>query len=809
MVDSGQWQDILNNVRRLLPIQNPLQTFLHNNMLMAFEEEPFWDGVQKAAHLYGARTTRPLAFYFNEYKRGRIQDWDLKLTLTHHLGRPPTESELAQLFEKPPILLPQGPKPPQLLSQSMVGWTAHFLEHVLDQGLAITKNPFAKRNLLDQVRIWLKSSLMYEFEWQKKLAFRIDECQASPGEFIRKTLGELPEDGREPLVLELLFTLKGWAGMVQKNEKEPDRMPFFQSHICLEEMIALLLLLADIHTDQTIPFLPKARVPIHRALIIWQEAYEEALYQDVFHSLPKLHGPLVPKLPSFQLFCCMDDRMESFRRHLEDQDPSCETLGILGHFNLDMQFVSPGHPRPSQQCPPVVQPRKTLIEERVQDTPGNSEEEKRSSLIQYLKSRHFYTSRTLLGGFIACLTIGSFAFLYSLLKIVLPKKTILLRGWFRSFIEPKSRTRIPLTPEHHSHYGPCGYDLMEQAQMVKAFLLPTGVSWDFPPVVILLAHTSTSANNPYQQAYGCGACSGNSGGVNARVFAKMINNPGVRAILEKEDLKIPPTTLFVPGLYDTALDEIEFLDLKELEWSREQKNILTHIKKVTSKALMLNAQERTRVFANTSQPKTPEEAITHVQERALSLAEPRPEYGHSRVFLAIFGPRALTAGLNLDRRSFLVSYDGRQDLAGEHIKNLLHSAMSVVGNIVLDYFFPSMDPQKFGAGSKLPLNISGLLGVISGSGGDLRVGLAAQMVEIHEPIRPLVLVAGEKKHIEQAINTHSRLKRMVQNDWIRIGVIGQEWISLWKKGQIWEDVPRDTPRFDPRFHTYFPGWEAL
>ena len=97
--------------------------------------------------------------------------------------------------------------------------------------------------------------------------------------------------------------------------------------------------------------------------------------------------------------------------------------------------------------------------------------------------------------------------------------------------------------------------------------------------------------------------------------------------------------------------------------------------------------------------------------------------------------------------------------------------MPVVANITLDYLFSSLDNRAFGAGTKLPINISGLLGVVTGSRGDLRIGLSQQMIEVHEPSRAIVLVESTQAAIEAAVFSHPRLRLLVENAWIRLAAI--------------------------------------
>ena len=91
---------------------------------------------------------------------------------------------------------------------------------------------------------------------------------------------------------------------------------------------------------------------------------------------------------------------------------------------------------------------------------------------------------------------------------------------------------------------------------------------------------------------------------------------------------------------------------------------------------------------------------------------------------------ARESGADIDRAAF------DRDVA-QYLESVLGPALIVCSGINLEYLFCAVDPSGYGCGTKLPHNITSLLGVMDGHASDLRTGLPWQMVEIHEPVRQL------------------------------------------------------------------------
>lgn len=477
--------------------------------------------------------------------------------------------------------------------------------------------------------------------------------------------------------------------------------------------------------------------------------------------------------PAFQICFCIDDREESFRRHLEEVAPDCETFGYAGFYGVAMYYRGAAEAHYLPLCPVIIKPEH-YVREEVPYTFG-AVHRRRSETRRALGTashRWHVESRTFLGGILTAL-FGALASVPMVARILFPRLTARIRERFGSFIQPPPITQLKLERQD-AKPGPeesqIGFTVAEMATIVERGLRDMGLTSNFARLVIITGHGSSSVNNPHESAYNCGACAGGRGGPNARAFAQMANDPRIRHALAEQGLPIPWTTVFIGAYHDTCNDRMTYFDLDRLPSSHW--NEFEHVKDCIDETRERNAHERCRRFVSAGLTLTPEQALWHVESRAENLSEARPEYNHATNAVTIVGRRWRTRGLFLDRRAFLASYDPESD--DEHytlLTRVLQAVIPVCAGISLEYYFSCVDPEGWGCGSKLPHNLASLLGVMSGAASDLRPGLSQQMIEIHEPMRQVFVIETVPAAMLRIMESDAGIRNLVSNEWVHLAVL--------------------------------------
>ena len=635
---------------------------------------------------------------------------------------------------------------------------------------------------------------------------------------------------REPFLRGEALALRGFAGMVRQLELRPDRVPATAVPARLEDFLAVRLLLlraALAHAGSRLGFdgsLPELRAWLQREATasappstderawplfhlaqlaglspqlvrglgpdavgaleaelteldgtarrrLLHRAYERHLRHRFFDALTQ-HPPAPPlAAPAYQAAFCLDDREESMRRHLEEVDPEAETFGVAGFFGVAMYYRAATDARARPLCPVAIRPRHFVAEVADEERAGaRGRLARRWARLGALVDKNVHLgSRRARSGAVLFATVGVLWVVPLVVGVVFPW---VRRGLAR--MGPGRRRAGRLAIEHAPGVTPplgdrAGFTVEEMADVVLSQLAPIGMRRRFAPLVLLFGHGSTSLNNPHASAYDCGACGGGHGGPNARAFAQMANDPRVRERLAQLGLAIPAGTWFVGGERNTSSNEISLYDEDLVPGGL--RDVLARAKQALDDARRRDAHERARRFESAALWLPPDAALIHVEARSDDLAQPRPELGHATNAVCLIGRRERTRGLFLDRRAFLVSYDPSDDPSAALLEGLLAAVVPVIAGISLEYLFSHVDRSGYGAGTKLPHNISALVGVMDGAQSDLRTGLPWQMVEVHEPVRVALVVEAEVSALRRVLARSDALRRLVDHEWLYLAAL--------------------------------------
>jgi uncharacterized protein len=782
---------IIEKLQHYLPSQGPLRDFIHHNTLHAFQDHEFHEGIQKCSFIFGTKVYLNLSEYQKMYTEGQISDF----ALNKSIAKFSKDSKLT----KQDLLDAQNNKTFTKRIGSLRGlWKEHFhididhrvqsllfryLSSYLDQGISNWTPPTKEVGFLNSLRDLDNNPFTTLFFCVNGRARQLlQDKETTLEDLLRIVVGD--EKLFENYLFDQQFSHPGWSGLVSYIEHQPESL-LRPRKISLKEVIHFELLLEIDYLDHVLgntwtplsslhptakDLLAPLKSNIHNVhLQIWQEALENTFYDSTLcavHSAAqtnKLSLNSEETRPLFQALFCIDDREFSLRTYIELAEPNAVTYGTPGFFGVEFYFKPDKSKHLTKLCPAPLFPKHIIRET--------------GSRHQFTKDLHFHPeTHSFLGGWISTYTFGFWSAIQLFFNIFRPS---LNSATSTSLRHTDTVSDLSIVNDHihnHDHDLQVGYTLDEMTDRAYNTLMSIGLTHNFAEIVYLIGHGSSSVNNPHYAAYDCGACSGRPGSVNARVFAYIANHEEVRKKLKERGIDIPRDTIFVGAIHDTTRDEVEFYD--ETRFSIEKHPVHLKGKKVFLTALANNAKERLRRFENSDIHADAKTANENVIQRSVSLFEPRPELNHATNSLCIVGRRYLTKNVFLDRRAFLNSYNPTIDPQGEILTRILNAAVPVCGGINLEYFFSRVDNLKLGAGTKLPHNVVGLIAVANGADGDLRPGLPSQMIEVHDPLRLLILVEHSPEVALLAVQRNPATYEWVKNEWVKYACINPKDSSI-------------------------------
>ena len=541
----------------------------------------------------------------------------------------------------------------------------------------------------------------------------------------------------------------------------------------------------------------------------WQLAFELGYQRDLARRLRAI-GPRPVAGPrqvaDVQAVFCIDVRSERLRRAIESVRPSIQTAGFAGFFGLPLAYTPLATEATRPQLPGLLAPS-LQAGERVARTeadfagPGDALQ----TLVCRLRRERFAradrweaASRWPGAAFASVEAVGA-GCLGALARWVRP-----------SLARRRSLDDAGLPVRYRPVCRPLltSDDLRQKIDLAARTLRSMGLDRHPGRLVLLVGHGSQSANNAQAAALDCGACGGQTGEVNARVLARLLNEVPVQAGLRARGVALPDDVAFVAALHNTTTDEIEGFDLDLLSPAARAR--WDDLQEVFEQAG--DQVRRERAGALGLDPRLPFPALlARCRRRANDGAQTRPEWGLAGNAAFLIAPRHRTLGAVLDGRTFLHDYDASADPDGSALELLMTAPMLVTHWINWQYHASSCDPVHLGSGNKLLHNVvGGHIGVFEGNGGDLRIGLARQSLNDgdrwhHEPLRLTVVIDAPAASIERVIAKHSIVRHLVENGWLHLWRLGDDGdVSAYRRGN-WE-TPRLTAYDHARWAaTYNPA----
>ena len=799
--DAARRERIRSTITRAansLPQMSPLEGFVAMNPLADLESLPIEMASGATAAERGVLTEWPEEHYRALFDDGRITDDDLRSAVIDHLrtsvdADPPADTKVDQMqteLRTADAATPIGIEP-VLLSE----W---------HDAVAHT----ARANTVDEISSWWCAAFLGDHpawampgrqhglgsSW-RALATHDARLSRLTGTAFADVLGALPERD-DDAVMQLLVALEvdrpdheaylrrhlsrrhGWAGalIARSGSGGEDVVGYLVIRLAIEAA-----LFAN-STDRAVAQRAATASTRQRALApdtneswrltIWRQAHERGYRDRLLSSLSSLSGLTAANengskhRPSSQAVFCIDPRSEGMRRHLESVGDH-ETIGYAGFFGMVVEVTDLDAHAPAASCPNILEPQAGVVE-----LDSSTDAPRRAARVAKQHAAHEVfasAKRSAAGPFALAESFGWISGPWMAARTFAPSGAARLAAAVHRRLVPDPSTRMHAQPGH-------GWTPTEEVAIATSILRTTGLDRSPARLVMLCGHGSHHVNNLHRSALQCGACGGRAGGNNARSAASLLNDPAVRSRLADTGIALPHDTWFVAAEHDTTSDRVRVLDRDLVPTSHL--GALVQLESNLEEAGRRLAAER-----GVSLPATIGRSVgtnpERVQRRGSDWAQVVAEFGLVGNAAMIIGPRTLTHEADLDRRVFLHSYESEFDADGAILSAILAGPLRVAHGINAQYRLSTIDPDRLGAGTKVAHNLIGGAGVIEGGSGDLRIGLPRESVRsadvnLHEPMRLLVVVDASPDMVERAIASSPAVADLVENGWINLVARPQE-----------------------------------
>lgn len=779
---------------RIAPLW-PLADFVAVNPFFGLAGQTFEQAGATLRRVAGADLLMPRAWYAAELAAGRLTDPDLAAAIARRGSAArgvATPGDVRAALGRPRPA-PAGPAPTvagtadRVLGRDWSRWVVDAISRWTgayhDQDQALWSLPWRSLPLYQAWRQAALISRAAEFEGITGFRAYVRGLPEDPEACISRVLAELgvPGSATVEYLHGALLTVAGWAGY-QRYVGWSHELAGGTSDSVVQILAIRLAYEGGMHAacrgtavapawqaaiGALAPAAAEADLEPDQVLLAAAEiAYQRRLAGQLVARAASTGAPVAwAQRPRVQAAFCIDVRSEVFRRALETVSPHTETIGFAGFFGFAIEFVPLGHDHGVEQCPVLLTP-KFVVPETLAGA-GDAE------VGQVVATRRLRRQVADAVQAFKTSAVSCFAYVEAAGLLYIPRLVAGALGRGRPVpvpatdsLDPVAAARLAPSIDTATIAGrAAGFTPDQRLDMAAGVLKAMSLTGNFARLVLLCGHGSTTVNNPHAAGLDCGACGGHTGESNARVAAAILNDPAVRAGLPGRGITVPDDTWFVAGLHDTATDDVTLYDTAALPATHAED--LVRLRELLAEAGHLTRSERATLLGVADAPRLDDQ----VRARSRDWSQVRPEWALAGNAAFIAAPRARTAGLDLGGRSFLHSYDWRQD-EGFGVLELIMTAPMVVANwINLQYYGSTVNNDLWGSGNKTLHNVVGSLGVFQGNGGDLKAGLPWQSVHdgerfVHEPLRLSVFIEAPEAELNRVIARHANVRQLLDNGWL-------------------------------------------
>ncbi len=793
-------------IRRIAPLW-PLDSYVAVNPYWGFADTPFCQVTAELEGSVGERLVMDRRWYADLLQTGKLDMVDIQCA-ADDLGLSADEEEWRNYLQETPETPMRLPRLPELMdrqghasiSQYVVEQISHFLAAYYDRGQSFWS--FPRDPDLGLFGSWRQYTLLDHSlspMGLKKIRAPLLALSAEPEQarvWAMQTLN-IPQGEEEAYLLVLLKSIGGWASWCRYLLWQAELQG--AAHQDLRDLLtirmvweALLRLAAN----------PQVVERWQRQLRAWSQDDKkidrenaqrgEVLLRATEIAYRRQVAARIRERPSrkagatktqIQAAFCIDVRSEVFRRHLEGVMPSLETIGFAGFFGVLLDYQRQGDLAPRTQSPVLLNPAVHVHEEAPEPVITR----------RFRRLRRGATWKQFKLSAASCFSFVETAGLSYVARLL--ADTL---AWHQPSLPPDD-AGLSGGERAALHCAlPASLSLDERVKMAEFILTGLGLNQEVAPIVMLVGHGSSTTNNPHRAGLDCGACAGQTGEVNAKAAAQLLNDRQIRTALVEKGWTLDPETCFLPALHDTTTDRVEILG--KLSDYRLDAALFAALQDALKKAANLTRLER--MLRLEPDLRDSDMVSRNMAFRGRDWSQVRPEWALAGNAAFIAAPRWRTREMNLAGRAFLHDYDASKD-ADFSLLNLIMTAPLVVANwINLQYYGSIVDNQRQGCGNKVLHNVvGGTIGVLEGNGGDLRVGLSEQSLRDsssilqHEPLRLSAFIEAPTEAMDAIIAKNAVLDQLVNNRWLTIIQITPDGQLLERRGEgIWKNITQYQPR---------------